>query len=94
MGKRTLNWVQAERIIVRVKNTRTGKTAEIRPTPALMDLLGSFKSKATAGTGHRGDERLEAIARKIAGMGEKEVGEVRVDEESDVRKSSASPESR
>lgn len=57
---------------------RTGKTALVRPTPALMDLLGSFKSKPMAGTGHGADERLEAIARKIAGMREKDVVEVRV----------------
>jgi hypothetical protein len=43
-----------------------------------MDLLGSFKSKPMAGTGHGADERLEAIARKIAGMGEKEVAEMKV----------------
>jgi len=76
MGKKTLNWVQAAQIVVRVKNTRTGKAAEVRPTPGLMDLLGSFRSKPMAGTGHGADEQLEAIARKIAGMGEKEVGEV------------------
>jgi len=80
MGKRTLNWVQAERIVVRVKNTRTGKTAELCPTPALMELLGAFKSKPKAGAGHGADERLEAIARKIAGMGEKEVAEVTISE--------------
>ncbi len=76
MGKRTLNWVQAERIVVRVKNTRTDKTAELRPTPALMEMLGAFKSppKGEAhGPGQEDHDRLEAIARKIAGMGEKEL---------------------
>ena len=43
MGKRTLNWVESDQIVVRVKNTRTGKTAELRLTPALMELLGAFK---------------------------------------------------
>ena len=78
MGKRTLNWVQAEadQIVVRIKNIRTGRTAEVRPTPALMELLGAFKSQPKGGTGHGGDERLEAIARKIAVMDEKEVAGV------------------
>lgn len=75
MGKRTLNWVQADKIVVRVKNTRTGKTAEVRPTSGLMELLGAFKSPPKAGAGHgpgRGEhERLEAVARKIAAMEEK-----------------------
>ena len=31
MGKRTLHWVQADQILVRVKNTRTGKIVDVRP---------------------------------------------------------------
>lgn len=78
MGKRTLTLVQAEQIVVRVRNTRTGKTAELRPTPALLELLGSFKSGGGRVPGAHGPaaqdhERLEAIARKIAAMPEKEV---------------------
>ena len=87
-GKRTLAWVQADQLLVRCKNSRTGATAEIRPTPALMELLGSFKSPpkarnagATAalaehGPGQQDHERLEAIARKIAAMPEKDVASV------------------
>ena len=71
-GKRTLNWVRADRIAVRIRNTRTGETAELRPTPALIELLGSFKSPPKAGAEHgpgrQDHERLEAIARKIAAM--------------------------
>ena len=40
MGKRTINWVQADQIVVRLKNTRTGKAAELRPTPELMRCSG------------------------------------------------------
>jgi len=43
MGKRALQWVEADRIMVRVKNTRTGVVAELRPTTTLMDLLTAFK---------------------------------------------------
>jgi formylmethanofuran dehydrogenase subunit E len=79
MGKRTLQWVQAEQIVVRIKNTRTGKTVDLRPTPALMELLASFKSQPKAGADHGAkpdDEQLEAVARKIAVMAEKEVANV------------------
>ena len=38
-----------------------------------MELLASFKSQPKAGAGHHDDERLEAIARKIAAMPEKEI---------------------
>ena len=43
LGKRNLQWVQADRLTMRIKNTRTGKTAVLRPTPALLELLASFK---------------------------------------------------
>lgn len=79
MGKRTLHWVQAERIVVRVKNTQTGKTVELRPTPALMDLLAAFKSNPKGGTDHGAkvdDEQLDAVARQIAAMPEKDVANV------------------
>ena len=80
LGKRTLAWVQADQIAVRIRNTRTGETAELRPTSAIMELLGSFKALPKAGAGHgpgqRADERLESLARKIAAMPEKEVASV------------------
>ena len=43
------HWTEAERILVWVKNTRTGRTACLRPTPALMDLLAAFKPQPKAG---------------------------------------------
>ena len=79
LGKRTLQWVQADRLTMRIKNTQTGKTAVLRPTPALLELLASFKSQPKAGAdhGHKADdEQLEAIARKIAAMPEREVATV------------------
>ena len=81
MGKRTLHWVEADQILVRVKNTRTGRTAELRPTPALMELLAAFKPQAKAGTGHgpdskADDEHLAAVARKIAAMPEQDLASV------------------
>ena len=43
-----------------------------------MGLLASFKAQPKAGTdhGHKDDEQLEAIARKIAAMPEREVSTV------------------
>ncbi len=81
MGKRSLAWVQADQILVRVKNTQTGKTAELRPTPALMELLAAFKPQAKAGAGHgpgskADDEQLAAVARRIAVMPERDVAGV------------------
>ncbi len=78
LGKRTLHWVRADRIAVRVKNTRTGKTAQLSPTPALVDLLASFKAQPKAAGGRQADqkatdEHLEAAARKIAFMPEKDI---------------------
>ena len=66
---------------MRIKNTQTGKTAMLRPTPALLELLASFKSQPKAGAdhGHEDDEQLEAIARKIVVMPEREVATVTVE---------------
>ena len=79
LGKRTLQWSQADQLVMYIKNTRTGKTAQLRPTPALLGLLASFKPQPKAGAdrGHESDdEQLEAIARQIATMPEKDVASV------------------
>jgi formylmethanofuran dehydrogenase subunit E len=79
LGKRTLKWVQADRLTMRIKNTATGKIVVLRPTPALQELLASFKPqpKAAAESGHKtDDEQLEAIARKIVSMPERDVATV------------------
>ena len=81
-GKRTLNWTQADNLVVRVKNTQTGKTAELRPTPALMDMLASFKVQPKAvtrhGPGQQDHDRLEATARKIVAMSASEIAHVTI----------------
>jgi formylmethanofuran dehydrogenase subunit E len=82
LGKRTLTWVQADQIAVRIRNTRTGKAVELRPTPALMEQLASFKSRPKTGAGHgagrKTDDRLETIARKIVAMSEQEIANMAV----------------
>jgi hypothetical protein len=72
--------------VIRVKNTRTGKTVEVRPTAQLLELLASLKSapKKAAPQGQEGKHEHaapspgEALARKIAAMPEGELAEVRV----------------
>lgn len=83
LGKRNLACIEADQIVVRVKNTRTGDHVEIRPTPKLWELLHSFQPKPKAEqvesdrhdhdeTTHQ-DEIVEALARKIAAMPETEL---------------------
>ncbi|NQU22769.1 MAG: hypothetical protein HQ567_15940 [Candidatus Nealsonbacteria bacterium] len=57
LGKRNLKWVKAEQVIVRIENTRSGKTAEVRPTPALLKLLASIQSRPKATRGKDASER-------------------------------------
>ena len=83
-GKRNIEWLKAESIVLRVKNTRTGRTAEVRPTPELLKLATSFKPKPKVGANDdhkeesRHDEELEALARKIAKMPAEEILTVKV----------------
>ncbi len=76
LGKRNLRWVQGDHLIVRIKNTRSGKSAELRPTPALVSLLAWDKPVVSAGksaedSGHR--DHVEALARNIAAMPDQEI---------------------
>jgi len=75
LGKRNLKWKKAEKIVVRLKNTRSGKVVEVRPTPALMKLVTSFKPSAKSDDHDHGLDHspLETIARRIAVMPEKEI---------------------
>ena len=82
LGKRTLEWVQADRLVVKVKNVQTGKRAELHPTDALLELLASFKPRPKnldqGKTDHSAaDEHLEAIARKIAALPEKDIATIK-----------------
>ena len=72
LGKRNLHWVQGDKIVLQVKNTRTGDRAEVRPTPTLLELVASFTPRPIAqrsskpGGDDPVDPALETIARKIA----------------------------
>jgi formylmethanofuran dehydrogenase subunit E len=98
MGKRTLFWAQAEKLVVEFKNTKTGKMAEVRPTAALLELFplpepeveSEAKPKTKPETHPSGGppdhEHLEALARKIAAMPDKEIAEVKMVEKKDKEK--------
>jgi len=84
LGKRNLHWVEAERIAVRMRNTNTGQVVELRPSTALLNVLGSIKPSPAGDHDHdhhAGDhdhahhagaphdaQRLETLARRIAAM--------------------------
>jgi formylmethanofuran dehydrogenase subunit E len=83
VGKRNLHWVRSEEILVRVRNTRTGREVEVRPTAKLVELLGSFKPQRRAKGAEEADHdeehgsgakhSVEAIARRIAAMPDGEI---------------------
>ena len=82
LGKRNLQYVDAKEIVVRVKNTTSGATAEIRPSARLLELLGLLQTQEKTQTDaeakgaahqHAEMQRIEAIARKIAEMPEEEL---------------------
>jgi formylmethanofuran dehydrogenase subunit E len=85
LGKRTLTWTPADQLVVRIKNTRTGKTAELRPTAQLLGMFLAPKAPAKAATAQKAHspthEHLEAVARKIAAMPAEEIAEVTVIDE-------------
>ena len=63
-GKRNIRWVEGDEIVVRIRNTRSGKIVEVRPTLTLSRLLESMKVNPKEG--RRDDHSLEKLARKIA----------------------------
>ncbi|MDW8036950.1 MAG: formylmethanofuran dehydrogenase subunit E family protein [Thermoguttaceae bacterium] len=46
LGKRNIHWEPAEELVVWVKNTRTGQTAELRPTGFFWEFLTAAKTKS------------------------------------------------
>ncbi len=86
LGKRNLKSVEAPRLVVRVKNVRTGKTVVVRPTAGMMDWIASAKGvpmspanpnrNLGAGREEHGEKdshAVDAIARRIAKAAESEI---------------------
>jgi hypothetical protein len=68
LGKRNLTWKKADAVVVRVKNTKTGAAAELRPTTTLSTLLNPPKSEESSANGDRSEKTAEEVARRIARM--------------------------
>jgi formylmethanofuran dehydrogenase subunit E len=80
LGKRAINTVDAEKIVLRVRNTETGKTAEVRPTQKLLDVLASLRKKPDDDQQddeqtrkNRAEQRVVETARSIATMPDKDI---------------------
>jgi formylmethanofuran dehydrogenase subunit E len=82
LGKRNLRAVEAKDIVLRIRNTRTGKTAELRPSQKLLELLASLARRTDSGEKQpsdaqaakdREEARSEEVARTIATMPDKEL---------------------
>ena len=73
-------------IVVRIRNTKTGVTAEVRPTGKLRELLTSFRprpKKDNTEEEHDDDHddhdaTLESLAREIASADQEEILSVKV----------------
>lgn len=81
LGKRNLNWTEADQLAVMVENTKTGRKVIVRPTARLMEMLGAVKPKpatqapAAAGPGPAEHDHaaLEQLARSIAAAADREI---------------------
>ena len=80
LGKRNLHWARdkTDHIVVRVRNTRTGARAEIRPSGRLLEILGTLKPRIKAVDAgdpgeHADDHAVEALARAIAALPDREI---------------------
>lgn len=75
LGKRNLHVVESDDYVIKVKNKRTGKAVEMRPTPELLELMWSRleahdHEKEDA---HAEMHRVEAIARQIVDMPQEKI---------------------
>lgn len=82
LGKRNLSWKHSGEIVVYIKNTRTGRQTEVRPTPKLMSILGSLRAQPKGVAAEhpdndrhqrREDGTVENLARRIAKMPDSEI---------------------
>jgi formylmethanofuran dehydrogenase subunit E len=79
MGKRNLHWIDSKAIVVRVKNTQTGKTVTLTPQEKFLALLPQPKKDGEAQTNNTkksrpGDDHSnDDLSRKIAVMPERDI---------------------
>jgi len=79
LGKRTIHYVKSDEVVLKVKNPRTGKSVEVRPTKKLLDLLNPVVPKQDDPQAdkkiaqNREMERIEQVSRDIAAMPDAEL---------------------
>jgi formylmethanofuran dehydrogenase subunit E len=79
LGKRNLKWIESDKIVVRVKNVRSNKSADIIPKESFLALLpkasktGDANDKKTQNSPADDDHAYDDLARKIATMPEEEI---------------------
>ena len=79
LGKRNLQWIEGEKIMVHIKNIRSGKTAELKPKESFLALLppsqkiGKETQKDIQNSQAADDHLYDDLARKIAAMPEMEI---------------------
>ncbi|HEY4758954.1 MAG TPA: formylmethanofuran dehydrogenase subunit E family protein [Thermoguttaceae bacterium] len=82
LGKRNLKWIENNQIIVHIKNTRSGKTAQLQPKDQFLALLPQPNSAPAQATQRNqksqpgDDHQYDGLAREIAAMPEKEILEI------------------
>ncbi len=79
LGKRNLQWKESDNIVLRIKNVRSNKTAELKPKESFLALLPKMsktdtsEDKKTQNTQAADDHMFDDLARKIAAMPEEEI---------------------
>lgn len=79
LGKRNLQCIESDKIVVHIKNIRSGKTAELKPKESFLALLapsqktGKEGQKDAQNSTAADDHLYDDLARKIADMPEKEM---------------------
>jgi formylmethanofuran dehydrogenase subunit E len=74
LGKRTIAVVEAKQLVVKIRNPRTKRSVEVRPTRKLMDILEPpEKQSEKTNSMPPNEEQVEQLARDIAAMPDKEL---------------------
>ena len=79
LGKRNLQWIESEKIVIHGKNIRSGKSADLKPREQFLALLpqtqktGKAENKNAQNPQAADDHMYDDLARKIAAMPEQEI---------------------
>ena len=59
-GKHNIAWTAGEKLVLRMKNLRSGATVEVHPSPALLEILVSLKTTPKVGAEEKSDDLGDA----------------------------------